>query len=329
MRKVFCGSLVAFGVIAAAGPAQAFDCNKAQTVVEKAICADPELLAADEAMARAYGEVRELSTQAERKMLAAAQKTWIAEREASCAKSTSEETAACVGDETRRRLGLIEGRPESGPGNGSRVIPSFVSQKGGELTYDIDATLMRFAKPAAAGEKAFNAWVEDIAAKLPAGKQEEKSDTQREAFAYMSLNYLSDRLLSARVQYEYYDGGAHPAHNSTAINIDMNSGKELGVEDVMSEEAAATIAAQCYDQIAAEKKERIDDPDYRPETDELLSKEAIAEHVATLSRWSFTANEAAIDFDEYTVGAYAEGAYACTFPMAAFRKLALPTAPLP
>jgi uncharacterized protein len=316
-------------LIVLASPAFAFDCGKAATAVEKAICADRHLLEADAAMSRAYAEVRELSTASERKILARAQREWIAERESKCARDKPAEVAACVKEETEQRLALLAGTPDSGPGTGSRMIPVFVKQAGDAKTYTVDAMLLRFAKPSSAGEKRFNDWIKDIAAKLPLGPQEEESDTGRSATAIVSLSHLSNELLSAYVLYVYYDGGAHPSHHGENINIDMQAGRELSIADILSEEAAATIAAQCYDQIAAEKKERIGEADYKSEEDTFLSKDVIGEHVATLSRWSFTSEKADLHFDEYAIGPYAEGAYDCTFPMAEFRKLALPDAPLP
>ena len=71
-------------VAALAAPAQAFDCGEAATPVEKAICADDGLMALDGQMAAAYGEVRKLSTDDERRMLALSQKAWIDGREAGC-----------------------------------------------------------------------------------------------------------------------------------------------------------------------------------------------------------------------------------------------------
>ena len=55
----------------------------------------------------------------------------------------------------------------------------------------------------------------------------------------------------------------------------------------------------------------------------------IAEHIATLPRWSFTASEASVSFDAYAIGSYAEGSYDCRFAMTDLKSLALPGAPLP
>ena len=55
----------------------------------------------------------------------------------------------------------------------------------------------------------------------------------------------------------------------------------------------------------------------------------IAEHIATMSRWSLAEDEATVSFDAYAVGPYAEGSYGCTFAMDALKRLAKPGAPLP
>lgn len=72
-------------VMALAPPAMAFDCGRASTIVEKAICAEPALKSLDARMEAAYAEAKSLSSKPEQKMLARSQKAWIAERETGCA----------------------------------------------------------------------------------------------------------------------------------------------------------------------------------------------------------------------------------------------------
>ena len=55
----------------------------------------------------------------------------------------------------------------------------------------------------------------------------------------------------------------------------------------------------------------------------------IAEMVRDLKSWSIGADEIAVSFDPYAVGAYAEGAYTCSFPTKDVKALALKAAPLP
>jgi len=125
------------------------------------------------------------------------------------------------------------------------------------------------------------------------------------------------------------EGGAHGNGGVENLNLDMTSGRELTIADMIPEAAAPPLAAQCRDQIIAEKKERSGDEPYDPAADSFLKDEVIAEHIATLSRWSFSASEASVSFDAYTIGPYAEGSYECRFAMKDLKALALPAAPLP
>jgi uncharacterized protein len=309
-----------------ASGAQAFDCGKAATPVEKTICANPALKAKDDALGALYAEVKGLSTPAERKMLAVAQKAWIGEREEACA---SPGDMACVADKTDERIALFKVIPQGGPGPGSRLIPVFVAQAGDSHHYTVAFNLARFAVASTPGEKAFNAAIAEVASKAPLGRNAEDSgDRVLESDADLVLTYAAPHLVSAAINAWADDGGAHGNGGVDNINVDLAAGKILEVQDVLTEDGAARLRGDCKAQIIADKTER-NDGAYKPEEDSFLSDEAIAEHIATFSRWSFSATEATVTFDSYAIGAYAEGAFDCVFPLAAVRAAARPDAPLP
>jgi uncharacterized protein YecT (DUF1311 family) len=110
-----------------AGPVLAFDCTKAATKVEKAICVSPELIASDSEMAKAYASVRETSAADEKKMLALSQRRWIEQRENACSYAAEAELASCISKETNERSLYLQGAPESGPGAKSRLVPVFLA----------------------------------------------------------------------------------------------------------------------------------------------------------------------------------------------------------
>lgn len=322
-------ALAAATLMLACGPALALDCGKARTPVETAICASPALAALDDAMATAYGEVRALSTAAERRMLTRAQKKWIGEREANCPQSPLG-VDGCIDSMTGERLKLFEGRPESGPGAGSRLIPVFIVQEGSATAYDLDLTLLRFADPQTPGERRLNAITQEIVERTPAGAHGEDSGGAIYAIAdFMTLSHASPQLISVMRSFWANLGGAHGNGGISNINIDPATGRDYGIEHMVSEEAAAQLAASCRAQIIAEKAERWGSEPYDPARDDFLKDEVISEHIATLSRWSFTGRAATVSFDAYAIGPYAEGSYDCVFPMAELKALALPDAPLP
>jgi uncharacterized protein len=311
------------------GEARAFYCGKAATIVEKAICASTSLKAQDDEMSALYATVKAASTPDERKMLAVAQKQWILEREEACGGSRGEELTSCIEERVKERLRLLRVAPESGPGTGRPMIPVFAAQPGDSRNYQVAFNLARFAQPASAGEKIFNATIAQDLGKAPVGRHHRSTgDHVLESDNDLTINYASPKFISAAEAYWSDDGGAHGNGGTTNINVDLASGKILEISDLLTEGAAASLARQCREQIIEQKKEQADQP-YDAAVDSFLSDDVIAEHVATVNRWSFTETTATITFDAYAIGAYAEGTYECNFDMKALKAVALATAPLP
>lgn len=316
-------------VMLAANPAQAFDCAKAATPVEKAICGDDTLKSLDDRMSEAYGAVRKLSTETERPMLTRSQKAWIAEREANCPKSEIG-MVPCVSDMTRERLKLFEGKPESGTAPDSRVIPVFILQEGTPEVYELDVTMLRFADARTPGEKRFNAIADEIGARVKTGKHgEDTMDRVYSMIEAMSFRFAAPRLYSVEHSFWSFTGGAHGNGGTQNFNFDPVTGKDYTVDDVFPEDAVVKLIASCKDKIIAEKKIRWGSEPYDPAQDFSMQDGVIGEHVATFSRWSFDAGGASVNFDSYAIGSYAEGTYACDFPMAELKALARPDSPLP
>ena len=296
-------------------PAAAFDCAKASTAVETAICADPDLKRLDDKLSEAYGVVKAASSKAEQKMLARSQKRWITSREY-CTESEAG-VSACVKDETAKRLRLLTGAPASGPGASGRIIPVFIVQEGTEKLYDLDIAVLRFAAPQAPGERRLNEIAEDITGRVRLGPHGE--DTMGSIYGQqedMDITHASGGLMSVLHSYYLNQGGAHGNGGIQNFNIDMKSGELIEIGDLLAEPAAAGLAGRCKEQIIAAKRERFETEPYDPATDDFLKDDVIGEHIATLSRWSISAREITITFDPYAIGSYAEGPYECIFPTA-------------
>ena len=325
-------SLAAFGVITLMPQqALAFDCKKASTEVEKAICADPALIKLDDGMSAAYASVKAVLQPKEQKMLAKAQKRWLGWREG-CFQTEGETVTECIKRMTEVRIRQFTGAPASGPGVGGRIVPQFIVQDGTEKQYDVDIAVLRFLDPRSKAEKRFNAIADKIAEAAKLGPHGE--DTGGSIYGQqddMDISYASPRLMSVKHGFYSNEGGAHGNGGIENFNIDMKSGKILEIGDVMGEDGAARLRKDCKAQIREEKVKRFKevDAEYNPDTDESFKDDVIAEHVATLSRWTIKADEVIITFDSYAIGAYAEGQYECRFPMDEVEGVALDGAPLP
>lgn len=321
-----CLALALLALCAAPAPALAFDCGKAKTVVEKAICATPELKALDDDLAAAYADVKAELPPSEQKMLVRSQRRWITRRE-TCGEA-EEGVAACVMRQIKDRLTLLSGNPESGPGAAGKLVPRFIVQDGTAAAYDVNLAVLQFATPQTPGEKMLNQWADKVlrAAKLgPHGEETEGSVYADEEI--WSLTYASPQLISVRSDYYEDKGGAHGMYGTFNINIDMATGKFLTMSDVLTEPSAAILALECRRQILVEKTKRFAEANLgEPDG---IDEDAVLQHVKTLDFWSIGEKEIVVSFDPYEVGTYAEGAYACRFPTAEVKKLARPGAPLP
>ena len=117
------------------------------------------------------------------------------------------------------------------------------------------------------------------------------------------------------------EGGAHGNHGAGNFNIDMASGRLIAIGDVLAEPPAAILTLWCKQQIDAEKQKR--DARHRPRPKAQLRDEAIAAQLRDASELEHRGDGDVVSFDPYAMGAYAEGAYECRFPMAGVKAMAL------
>ncbi len=91
--------------------AQSFDCTAAQSLVEKAICASPELIKLDLSLARLYEQSTEAakSDASSLQRLRAAQRDWIGARDRACAPSSGNAARlqVCVADAYGQRIAAL------------------------------------------------------------------------------------------------------------------------------------------------------------------------------------------------------------------------------
>ena len=312
--------------------AGAFDCGKAGTAVEKAICANTTLRDADDAMSAAYAKLKDASDAAAKESMRISQLRWIRRRE-NCSSDLVTDLNDCIGEETAKRQAMLTATAATGPRDGSDLTPWFVQKEGKKGGWDIDLNLVRFAEPNSAGEALFNREAEALA--TPALIENSTLNTATIAVrkdqiyakaVSLSPTYASRTLISALA--EGYDdtGGAHPNTWRRAINIALEEGRHLNFSDLFAREATGIVAKVCNDQLVTARKVRTEDKTIDLEEGADI---VVLAHVKDLERWSFWADHAIISFDPYEIGSFAEGPYECRLEMAKLRTLAVPGAPLP
>ena len=318
---------MAFGAaifVTASVEAQAFDCGKARSNVEIAICANPDLIESDNAMAEVYLALRNSYSSAEKRSLSLSERRWVAAREALCGNETGAAQVQCIARETEERKLLFTGRSLTGPGPSSRMAPVFLVQQPGPQLYEVDFALIRFAEPQTPGETLFNREVEKLIAAAPMGR----TDTEAPAGGYLSstaimkLTYASPQFISAAVSFSSFDGGAHGNSSTTNLNVDLNQGRLADAAALFDGAAQDRLFEDCKKQIISQKIKNWPDGEYKVEDDSLYSGDTVRQHIGDLSRWSFSQSTTSISFDAYSVGAYAEGPFACEFDTRLLREAA-------
>lgn len=322
------GEASAAGLLAAlvvAGPAQAFDCAKAATPTQKAICAAPAARAADEAMAKAFAVAIANLSASDRTTALAAQIEWIGERDRSCEPGAKPKLAACLAGQSAIRRAYLAAEPEAGPGAPGRLAPLFRVEKGDDAKARINLQVLRYPAPATPAERAFNAAVERAVGPLDQPTGDVAGDNPWEYVRSMRLAYASPRLVSAHLAAYNSTGGAHPSAYSTDINILVDEGREAKLADLLDARSQQKMFDFCLKSLRMQKKARLgEDLPF-----EYNLPEAVAGATQKLDAWSFGPNSATISYDAYAVGTYAEGPYDCVIPYSLLKPLARPDFPLP
>lgn len=97
-----------------AARAASFDCSNATRVVDKMICADPELSQSDADLAQAYkAALAAMHSDQDRTTLRDSQRLWLARRDARCLRKVAREAAECLKDEYWYRIAQLE--PKKAP----------------------------------------------------------------------------------------------------------------------------------------------------------------------------------------------------------------------
>ena len=334
MRPRLAFSAAASAAVLSLLPAAAFDCKAAASPTEKAICADPELKTADDAMSAAYDAVMARIDAGQQAMLKANQKSWLETRDGNCM-SGAPEANACLLEVTKVRTAFLTGAPQSGPGLGQPLTPFFEVHEMSKAVCSADVAVYLFGGSGGAGGKLHDDWtkakIADYAKQYGERGADVPDDFGCDYEANAVVTYASPELISESLNYYAYGGGAHGFGDSDGMVIDLKAGKALAFADVFDATGATKLVEACTTDIHAQKIERAgtsDDPaenaaiKAQVESDMASNAETLANGVKDFARWSIYADRAEVNYNSYALGAYAEGPYYCTLPKALLQDAA-------
>jgi uncharacterized protein YecT (DUF1311 family) len=292
--------------------ATALDCKKAKAPDEKALCADPQALAADDAMSKAYLALSSGFSEADRKALLHAQRAWLTERASACNGYAGADLGQCLKEQTDARSRYLLGMPEAGPGSGGKLVPVLIQRPQRKGFFELDIGALHYAPATTPAEKLFNAAVDKLVKEAPDEVEDYQANLTYSYTLNFAVTYASPQFISAHVNGYLIGGGAHGTGWTANINIDAAKGRILSFTDVFSETGASKIKAECERQILVQKSEMVEGGKIEGQELEDLRK-GIEEGLKNLEKWRFAPSKATVDYDAYAIGSYAEGPHACEF----------------
>ncbi|MGB3026675.1 DUF3298 domain-containing protein [Paradevosia shaoguanensis] len=307
-------ALAMFVLAAPAAQAASFDCAKASTPFEKAICSDPALSAQDEVLAVAYQTaVGGLSKAATDAMLKG-QRDWLGFIGKVCAddmlpgqEKIADERVACLSSQYITRIRSLEGSRMLG-GLRFYLADTFWSAPDpeGESYYKIatDTTSAVQLDGKGAEAKGFNAMVN---AELASGTKTDSSEdnegesrTSSDHDLSLTVSHVSDARIDVEVStYWFGHGAAHGNYGITYLHFLRGEGRPLQASDIFTGKKWVTpVADLVLKRLKDDRGELLWD----------IEQSWLEEVVADTSRWNITDNGLVIQFQPYEVASYADGA---------------------
>lgn len=307
-------SLLAVPAMALAQPS--FDCSKASTPVERAICADAKLAAADREMAATYDALVGSLAGPAKDHLARDQARWLENRGKGC----SANLAACLAFRHRQRMATLKAL---GEGDYPFVSEQILLQSGKvkSISYEIDARYPQFDGGAQFDglNRAFaDATRERAKDAVPtpdidAGGREQ-SWTFEQGF---TLYRPGPQAISVRTTSYIFTGGAHGGTTISATLVDLRSGRSVKPSEVMQGEWRRSVAEIARADLKHQFVER-------PGFEDALQPRKFDKLLDDDNRFLFRDRALEVIFNQYEVGPYAAGQFLVTIPYSRLAGLIRP-----
>ena len=339
MVRVF-AALIALALLVVPAAAASFDCSKASTAFEHAICDDPELSKADDILAKSFATAIGGLTAPAAAALRSDQRGWLDFAQRACTDNAQplrsgrydEEGTACLRTLVEERGKVLESSRMIG---GKRFYPSSSyavltdPEEAGNpdsnwkvATHELKLALLDSDDPLADG---FNQFVVAEADELtPLRELAEGGDLSGlEATSDSDVALTVGEVTPIRITLDvgnfwYGHGGAHGNWTSTYLHYYVPENRGLEAGDLFAGEGwQATLLDLAWEQLKLEHGEWL----------QLESQEDLAAVVIDPSRWSFESEYGlVIQFQPYEVAAYAYGAPTVTIGWDKFEALLAPSA---
>jgi uncharacterized protein len=314
--------LAALTLVALTQPS--FDCAKAHSPLEKIICTDPKLAAADRKMADAYRAALSRVSPPGQQSLRDGQRQWLAMIDTYCTPQKADEARSCLEneyDERNTRLAKAVQRTGGFTIRGVDVyrlteVTDPQDTNGGHSGFQTtDLAYPQIDAPKTEAERAFNGLMQK-----DAKTQESRGDGDTSTDRYLDFSDVAatPRMISVTVTDSFYEHGMpHPQSSSHVVHWLLPEGRPLKASDVFKAGTPwqEVLRARCF---AGVKQYGF-----------IKTAKDLVGVVEDPQDWSFGPKGLTVNFDPYQVASYADGAPEVSIPWSDLRAYLAPHAPVP
>lgn len=328
MQRALPVAAAALLLLAPVGATAAAECGRGRSAADAAICANPELAAADAATAFAATALQRELPADRRAALEIDQQAWERARAASCGDTAGSGLVRCLLAETEARRRMLAGGGRNRDRGAPRVDPVFVHEaRPGR--YEIEIAYPQIVGDAApAARAAFNQAAHDLILGDAGLMNQFRSADPATGGAtgntvFYDIHYLGPRLATIVFWLVSATGrGQHPFTARETLVFDLGRAKALGPEDVVAApgQAVGPMSALCAKDLEAQAREQ----GWRPS-----AVGGIAAVIANFRNWAPGPFALDILFDAGSVAAVSAGPHACRLDYGALRPLLKRPGPLP
>ena len=303
---------LAAGAAAAQTKGPSFDCARAQSAIDKAICKDADLSKADRELVAAYTALLDKLKGAERESVVKSQGRWVASRNRVCAQREFDGVTDCLKGRYAQRIATLQ----------SMMQAPFVtvdeqtltgSGKFGQVGWSYDVVFPRFEAKGVDFAAANTRFANDALKSAQEATPSDLSDIDDERNWEYQQSFSIERapggaLATVVLQFYGYTGGAHGFGATICSAIDLKTGKFVTPAGVFAgDQWLRPLSQLVVADLRRQFKEREGDEDS-------LKPESMNKMLRENARYCWLPGHLEIVFNAYDVGSYAAGPYYVDLP---------------
>ena len=324
---VLLGLVLATPAVAQRGPGTAgpsFDCAKAQSAIDRAICKDADLSKADRDLAAAYATLLDTLKGPEREDAIGGQGRWVANRNRACLASP-DDIAECLKGRYATRIASLKALAVSPyPAVGEETL--LARGQFGKLAWSYDIAFPRFGGKGADFAAVNTRYANDALKRAQDATPSDTAVIDDEQTWEFQQGYSLDRppggrLVTVELSFYGFSGGAHGNGATYCSAVDLSTGRFVTPAGVLGPQAPALVQEFVVADLRLQFKER-------PGDDAALEASSMRKMLGETERYCWRARHLEIVFNAYDVGPYAAGPYFVEIPYGRLKPVLRPDGPI-